>query len=274
MGVAEEKKRQGKLTGRRTAGTMIRIMDKKRATWDYALRLHNTQPDRLPMVKLAEYLKAFADWLGSDAKPVFRGAIKGSAVLKVLVDQESKSKTRLRLVNPSGKEETERSSERLSDLLARDGFGASVIDAEKAVIYQFPRRKAVMDDTPIVVTDDVDVDGRVVRVEGKDDTSHIGLLNPDTGTVYSLHTRNDTLAKEFCQHFRGQVVRVKTRGQWQRTNENGWQPLRSLTALSFEVLDDTPVSVLIQKLRLSPANGWNRLDDPMGEWKKIRGIKA
>jgi hypothetical protein len=70
----------------------------ERADWDFALRIRGVTPQRLPMTRLAEYLKQFAELHGSERDVHFAGIVKGSAVLRAAVEIEAHIEVSKRLL--------------------------------------------------------------------------------------------------------------------------------------------------------------------------------
>lgn len=245
----------------------------KRINWDFALRLRGVRPDSIPMSKLAEYMADWADLLGQDAAPVFRGVVDGSVVLRAEVAPTAKNQVKNRLREAPYDDGAGRFIKSLQRRMSRDGIMGTVIDKTKEVILRFDDVVEVEALAPIIVEDAAEIDGTVFRIQGKDATSHVGLLEYGSDRTFSVETRSDLLARQFAENYKGPTLRVRVHGTWRRDESGQWEPYH-LIADSFEVLDDQPLADVMHALREVPNNGWKSMDDPIGEWRKIRGLDA
>jgi len=243
---------------------------KQHQTWDFALRLRGIDPASLPMSKLAEYLAELSGLLGESAAPVFQGIVSGSVVLRSSVQADAKDETADRLIKPrdSG---AAKYIENLSKLMARDGLTGTLIDSRKKVLLKIdPANSPVRHLTR--VHDSSEIDGTVVRVQGKDDSSHIGIVEYGSGRSFSVSTKDEALARELAKHFRAGTLRLFVRGTWIRDETGRWVP-DALTVDRFEVLEEQPLDELMNQLQAIPGNGWAELEDPQAVWREIRGIE-
>lgn len=245
----------------------------KRINWDFALRLKGVRPDSIPMSKLAEYMAEWAQLLGTEGAPVFRGIVDGSVVLRAEVATTSKNQVKNRLREAPFDQGANRYILSLQKLMARDGVVGTVIDSSKEVILRFDDVSETESLPPVIVEDSCEIDGTVYRVQGKDVSSHIGLLEYGSDRTFSVETRDETLARRFAENFRGPTLRVRVRGTWRRDESGEWQP-HHLVAEGFDVLNEQPLSELMNSLRAIPGNGWSELTDPMAEWRNIRGLDS
>lgn len=247
----------------------------KPVEWDFALELKGVVPDDLPMARLAEYLQEWASLLGVEHRPVFKGIVKGSAVLRAQVPPLERVKASARLRNAANDGDGAKPLARIEAMMAADGVTRGrVVDRQGAVlVLALPTQRPSIQE--VTVFDAVDIDGRVVRVEGRDKTAHIGLIESGTGKAISVQTTDDALAQALARHFRGEWVRLRTEGYWVRGSDGRWMP-KSLTVLSFEELDNTPASDIVQELSRMPGNGWAKmpLPDALAAWRELRGVGA
>lgn len=245
----------------------------KKVEWDYALRLRGITPESLLMSDLAQYLKEFASLLGSENKPVFEGIVKGSALARSKVTCTHPALVRQRIVQAANDPESSGapSFRRIQDLLGTHGLSAQVVDVNKCVVIDFPKRQIEIDTEPeLLISDTAQLDGQVIYVVGQDDTVHIQLSDVG-GRKHAITVTNLNVAKELAKRFRGGVVRVNVHGTWKR-NKNGVWEINKVYADSFEDLDERSPLDVFNDLRNVPNNGWAMQIDPIEEWKKIRGI--
>lgn len=246
----------------------------KRANWDFSLVLKGVTPSTLPLARLAAYMASFAGLLGDDAKPVFAGLVKGSAVLRVHDRSGFAALTRSRMKAAAVDDEAPARPhfEKITLMSTADSVRALVIDSAKQEVIAFPippRRSAAAE---IIVDESSEVDGVVVGVEGTDDTAHIRLVDQATGQTIRMQVRDMAVARSAARHFRGPVIRAKVHGKWRRDAEGIWQP-HSLYADAIEELDQTPAVDVFKALRALPGNGWAAMpvDDADALLAELRG---
>lgn len=58
----------------------------------------------------------------------------------------------------------------------------------------------------IVAHDTAEIDGVVFKLQGKDKTTSIGLLEDGTNQVFHFETTNTELARQFAQHFKAVIL--------------------------------------------------------------------
>ena len=59
-------------------------------TWTYKLRLLGRDPSRVPMARLAEYMIDFANLLGKENLPIFKGVRPGSTCLLAAIPEPNR----------------------------------------------------------------------------------------------------------------------------------------------------------------------------------------
>lgn len=247
----------------------------KRSDWQYALHIKGVSSDTLDMGRIGEYLVQFAHLIGHDAKPRFEGMVKGSVVLRTKSSADHPALVRSRLRQAADSEASPMAHKAfnvIGEMMAADGARGAIIDRQKAVVIQFPGvSKPATVEQEVVVTDSGDLDGQVVSIVGADDTVHIRLQDVGGVTHKIVVTKLD-LAQELAKRFRKGWLRVRVHGKWKRSPEGRWEPL-TVYADSFEELDSTSAADVFRALQQIPDNGWSNLDDPIGEWERLRGIR-
>lgn len=204
---------------------------------------------------------------------MFRGVISGSVVFPAEVAVTSKNQVRNRLREAPFDDLANRYIKSLQKLMLCDGVNGTVIDRSKDVLLRFDGVTDADSLTPVIVDDSGEIDGTVFRIQGKDVTSHIGLLEYGSDRTFSLETRDESLARKFAENYKGATLRVRVHGTWRRDESGKWEPYH-LVADSFETLDEQPLHEVMQALRAIPDNGWNEFTDPIREWRKIRGLDS
>jgi hypothetical protein len=244
----------------------------KKPKWDYALRIRGTTPQGIPLAKLAEYLKEFANLLGEAQRPVFGGIVKGSALLRSAVEANTNPGVHLRLVEAKSDPETSagKCAGNIEKMLERDSLNGQIEDRSGAVIYEFrPKKKILEAQKEYIVHDTGIIDGIVVGITGVDDTVHI-KLQATTGGTQSVVVRDIGTARQLAHHFRAGPVRMHVHGTWKRTAQGNWEP-NSLYVDHFEELDDKTAKEILQELGELPGNNWASMKDPAAFLKELRG---
>lgn len=236
------------------------------------LRILRRNPDRIRMDRLGEYIREFAELLGTDNQPVFKGIKKASTGLKAAIPEGRRQHAHLRLVEARTKPDSRpaKSLRNIEDMLGQDAIkGAQLLDASQNVIYLFTGHVEETAQTERLYQQGV-VDGMVTGLVGADDTMHLHLRDHFERDL-KLVIRDETLARNLLAWFRKGTVRLYVHGTWQRT-ESGWTPEASkCTVDSFESLEDTPPHEVFKALAKIPGNEWITLDDAMAEWRSLRG---
>lgn len=236
------------------------------------LRIMQRDPNRIPMDRLGEYIQQFAELLGTENQPVFKGIKKASTGLKAAIPPERSQHAHLRLVEARTKPESRpaRHLRAIEDMLGKDSIKeAQLLDASENVVYLFSGRAEESLETDRLFQQGF-VDGVVTGLVGADDTMHLHLRDHFERDL-RLVIRDEDLARQLLTRFRNGSVRLNLHGTWIRT-ELGWIPeANKCTVDRFEVLDDTPPQEVFSALAVIPGNEWVTLDDPIAEWKSLRG---
>jgi hypothetical protein len=234
-------------------------------------RIDVFRPDTIPMCRLAEYMLELAALYGSPASVHFKGIRQGSAVLNAVIESDAVAsvESRLRSVNDaSAPDDLRRAYQNINGMLKSDKAVGEVMLATGAVILAFPGRDTFVHKTYRVKEAGV-LDGIVIRIGGKDHTIPVWLKDAD-GTIHKCEA-NSEMAREMVQHYLSAPVRVTGQGDWLR-GENGTWTLEKFKITGWELLDETPISDILNAARLIKGNGWNELDDPVHTHLEMRGV--
>lgn len=241
--------------------------------WTYMLRIMKRNPDRIRMDRLAEYMRQFAELIGLENEPVFKGIKKASTGLKVSIPDERRhyAHGRLALIKQDPESKPARLARELEDMLGVDGIAeAQLLDSSSNVVYLLHGVSPVNEKGERIYQEGT-VDGTVTGLMGADDTMHLHLRD-HMAHDFRLLVRDEVMARDMLRYFRHGTIRATVQGYWIRT-EDGWVPETSkCTVKSFEVLDETPISQVFAELAELPDNGWASLDEPEEHWKELRGI--
>lgn len=224
------------------------------------------------MARLAEYLTHLASLYGSTDSVHFDKVKKGSAILQVAIDEPAVPKVLKRISEAKSNQpnqEIEKIYKTIDNLLRRDNATAT-ISRGTGKILDFPGRK-LKEPEIYTITQPTSIDGVVMKIGGRDDTIPVTLRDQE-GKIVNCQVRGEAYAKELSKYYLGQPIRVHGNGKWTRTAEGVWE-IDSLFIHSHEELDITPVNTVFDELRKVEGNGWGSVEDPITEWKRMRGIE-
>ena len=222
------------------------------------------------MSRLAEYLARLAVLFGHKEHVHFVKVRKGSAIPEIMVDESAVPKvtTRLHLVGASdAPEDLTRANREINRMLRDDNASGTLRLKGGAQILEFPGRRTPLAEEAVVY-EVGELDGVVIRVGGKDETVPV-MLEGEHGVYYRCNATRES-ARKLAGYLFGQSVRVVGRGKWRRTQEGEWE-LEAFDIKDFDPLDETPLGEVIAGLRAMEGSGWNEMDDPQGEFKRLRG---
>ena len=180
---------------------------------------------------------------------------------------DPKVRQRLSLVNtPDAPDDVKSNWSKVNALLRDDNASAVLRVKQGATILEFPGRKTPLSEE-VVVHEQGELDGVVIRVGGKDSTVPVWLQGEGGEKLECNATRE--LAKQLAAHLFENPVRVAGNAKWRRTKERVWE-LAGFDIKSFEPLDQTPLNELVTKLRAIDTD-WSTMDDPQAELRRLRG---
>ena len=236
----------------------------------YDFRIDVWKPETLPMAKLAKYLAKLSIMFGDENQVHFLKVRKGSAIPEIAVEYEAapKVEARLRLVGTlDAPPDLVKANQEMNRMLREDNASATLKIKGGSVILNFPGKKTPLAEE-VVVHEQGDLDGVVIRVGGKDDSVPV-WIEGEGKAIYQCQTNRD-IARQLATYLFDKPVRVVGNGKWCRTPESKWE-LEKFEIKSFEALDDAPLEQLINELRAVEGNRWNEMDDPQAELRKLRG---
>lgn len=242
--------------------------------YSFTLRIPDRKQSAVPMKRIGEYIAEFAQLLGDENKPRFKGIRNASVGYAAAVEPGREHHSHARIVEAKMKP-TSRPGKHLLAIEAMMGEDAiakaEILDANDRVIHIIfgiqPEQCSSMER----LLQESKVDGVVTGLVGVDDTMHLHLRDGFDRDL-KLIVRDEKLARQLLACFRIGTVRLVARGTWVRT-ENGWSPeVNKCTVQSFQILDNTPFSEVLKRVARIPGNGWKELKDPISVWDNIRGI--
>lgn len=236
-------------------------------------RIDSFTPETLPMARLAEYLVELARLYGNESAVHFDKVKRGSALLQVNIDEPAVPLVvrRLKLVPTSeGDNQAKKAFQAIDKLLRVDNAVGTITAGTKSKILEFPGRRAA-EDLVFVVSQPTTIDGVVIKIGGKDETIPVTLRDQE-GVVFNCQIKGQARAKELSRFFLGAPIRAHGTGKWKRYPDGNWE-LDSLFIQDYEELDSSPAEEVLSAITQIAGNGWKKMDDPLGAWRKLRGIE-
>ncbi len=224
-------------------------------------------PDTLPLGRLAEYIRNFANLVGPNSEVRFQRVGKGSAALINRAPQEVVPDVRARITAArvgSGPKEAITGFLGIKSLLVQDRTTGRIKE-ERRNIVEFPK-PVVPQYGPVV--EEGSLEGIVIRIGGKDQTIHVHLK--DGERVYTCYTNDISKAKEMRPYLLEyeKPIRVSGKGKWNRTPIGAWE-LLDFKISDFEPLNNDELQQVLERMRRIPGSGWDKIDDPLAELDRI-----
>jgi hypothetical protein len=236
----------------------------------YIFRLDAYTPDTIPMSRLAEYLKELAGLMGHDSHVHLAGIAKGSVKIKFRVDAEDEPEVDERIKHANDYDApTELRSKiaSINRLLLNDNAIGTIRKHGAGVIIKFPGRNIKEPDILGPIKELGSLEGKLIRVGGKDRTIHMTLIGPHD-EEFKLETTNIETAKGLGKLL-FEEVRVSGIGTWIRDETSEWT-LQRFQVQEFEPLSDESLIEAVAGLRSVGGDEWRNMDDPLATWRDLR----
>ena len=239
--------------------------------WTYELRVFGTCPRALPLEDFGELTKRFADLLGSQEHVRFGALRTGSARLFAKVLDPALQDVQVQLLRAKQDDGTASGKVvKLNDFFCSRKWHGELRNRQGGTVLVFPGAKNAKPLEDVRTVQQVDtLTGKVIKIGGKDETVPMTLETSD-GSFVDVTLRGRDLAKRLAQYLFGKDVRVSGLATWKRDTSGAWSCV-SMIVDSFDAPDETSLADVFSSLRDLSGNGWNDLDDPIAEWKKLRG---
>lgn len=238
---------------------------------EYRFKIDAYTPETFPMASLAAYMGYLADLLGEKEHVHFVRLEPGSTVLVQRIDRESapKVRDRIRALSPSegrGADDALRAFKNINLCLADDNATGQLYGDGGAQIIRFPGREQPQPLTFGAFRQPGRLDGILIRVGGKGESVPVHL--EDEGAVHKCSATRE-VARRLAPYLFETPLRVHGTGRWERDAEGAWQ-LNRFDITDFETLDDSPLGVVLARLRQVPGSEWRAVDDPHAELQRLR----
>lgn len=230
-------------------------------------------PETLPLSRLSEYLKELASLYGSQEAVHFEGISSGSALLKVAIEDSAVEKVKSQLVlvknGTPPSVEAHKAYLSLDRLLRSDNAIGKIYNSLGNNILEFPGRlnKPIEN---LTIVQSSSVDGIVIKIGGKDETIPV-FVRDQEGKIVRCQIKGSTASKELSKHYLGSLLRLHGSGKWVRSMM-GWS-LELLTIQTWEPIDNSSAAEVLLDIANTSENGWSEIENPILEWRKIRGIE-
>lgn len=235
----------------------------------YSLRIKGFSPQTLPLSRLGDYVSALADLIGEDVQVSFERVTKGSAQLNVLIDDNDVdvAVNRIRLA-PSAEEGSlyRRGYEKIQSLLSADKTSAEFKPKNGATILKFPG--APKNSLRVsIIKDSGEINGRIIKVGGRDETIPVSLRTPD-GDIVNC-TANVEMARKLKQYLLEPIdVILIGVGKWKRSEIGKWEAI-DFRISEFSVINFDNIENEIDRVRMA-GSGWDNTQDVAQELSRLR----
>ena len=243
-------------------------MAKRSAGEAFHFKIDGFTPETLPMSRLADYMADLAALLGYQDKVHFVKVAEGSADLVHVVEYEEQPKVieRIHLVKiGEAPQDAQKAYRALNQKLRDDGASAKMTRGRGKLLY-FEGVKAAKPASYGPITQPGILQGRVIKLGGKDETKPVHIIDRD-GRYYICNA-NAEVAKRLSVAYE-EYVRVQGTGKWFRNDDGEWC-LEYFNISDFEVLEDESLTQVVGALREIRENGWRSISDPLAELASIR----
>lgn len=204
-------------------------------------------PRTIPMFRLAEYMRSFAELLGNDEHVHFDGVRKGSTRLAAFPDPVAAPKVRSRLeevVEGTAPLPAVRAHGRLDELLAFDN-AIGHIEYAGATVIDFPGRRRPKPEKLGPIRRSTSVEGQIFQIGGKDQTINVHLRGKDGDDVRV--EVSISLARQLAPYLLSGEVRLFGEGDWYRIDDR-WER-HNFTATGFCPLGTDSLIDSLQHIR-------------------------
>jgi hypothetical protein len=236
----------------------------------YRLKIDVFSVDSLPMSRLAEYMAELAVLLGERERVHFSHLEAGSAVLVSNIEPVALPEVEERVLQVSrgaGPQDAMQAYKNIDNLLAKDGAIGVLISPGKSNVIEFPGRARPKPVRYGPFREVGTLDGRIIRLGGRDETIPVWLKDGDV--EYHCNVRGEEVARRLASYYLNGVVRLHGSGKWLR-EENGTWTLQQFDISDFEMLDDSPMTEVVGKLRAVEGGTWHESDDALSDILGLR----
>ncbi len=238
---------------------------------EYIFHINKFTPETIPQARLAEYLAAISKIYGSERGVHFREMISASAAIATKVDQEVAAEVWQRVQiapTPDAPSDLAAAYKAVNDMLYADGTTGDV-ERGNIKVLRFAGCEITRPPRMGPFTQNVEIDGVLVRVGGKDKTAHIMIEDSDRNTWNFEVTREH--AKAMAPHLFGNPLRIVGTIRWVRDEHGDWvQQHGSARAHEFALLNAENLQEAVAKLRVIYGESIGKSPNPLSLLRDLR----
>jgi len=235
-------------------------------------KLNGKRPSDFTIDRLAKYLSTLGELVGSPGKVRVKKLTPGSVKIELSIDHAHYPVFVQRLTSARDTSRsalsTRKAVETLKTMITDDQVTAEMLSGKTKLIYLRGYQRG---DGPAIgpVVQRYKVRGVINRLEGKDDTKHVGIAEFATKREVRAEFRDSLLASKLQKLLWGPVVELSGIARLFRHPNGDWE-VKSFRIDTVEELDDAPPSSVVQKLR-SIFSDIDLGADPVADFKQLRG---
>lgn len=154
----------------------------------------------------------------------------------------------------------------LDTLLAKDNAVGTLISSDGASVIEFPGRTRPKPVRYGPFREHGSLDGVLIRIGGRDETIPVWLKSGDA--EYYCQARED-VARRIARYYLAGTLRVYGSGKWVREEDGSWALLQ-FDIENFDVLDDSPLMDVVERLRAVEGGSWGESDDAIRDVLGLR----
>ena len=218
-------------------------------------------PQTIPLDRLAAYIAGVARLLGESANVHLDTIEEGSVAIRVRVEEHARPKVRDRvhaIRSGSAPKEALKAYNDLDEMLRKDNAVGTLTGDAQDVVVPFPGKRRP---EPVIFgpfRQAGHIDGRVYRIEGKDETKHVGVRDGDRD--YGSLVTTEAVALRLRHVLWDRMLRFHGVGSWIRHGNGAWE-LKTFRINDFEALDDASLEDVVKRLRAVPGSGLPEVPD-------------
>lgn len=206
-------------------------------------------PSTIPLDRLAAYIAGVARLLGESSNVHLDTIEEGSVAIRVRVEEHARPKVRERvhaIRTGSAPKEALKAYTELDEMLRRDNAVGALAGDAQDVVVPFPGKRRP---EPVVFgpfRQAGHIDGQVYRIEGRDETKHVGVRDGDRD--YGSLITTEAVALRLRHMLWDRTLRFHGVGSWIRHGNGTWE-LKNFRISDFEPLDDASLDDVVKRLR-------------------------
>lgn len=239
---------------------------------DVTFKLNGKRPDDFTIDRLAQYLRVLGELVGNTDKVRIKKISPGSVKVAMAIQQDYYPKFVERMTtakNPKrAATKTSKIVEQLEQMVTDDHVTADVLaGTTKLISIRGYTRSSGSVLGPVIQR--YAVRGKIIGLEGKDETKHARIAEYGTGKEIHGEFRDDALGELLTKHLWRGVVEIGGTARLFRHSDGRWE-LKAFRIDAVEKLDDSSPSQFVADLR-AVFNQTPAVPDPVGDMKKLRG---